>query len=56
MAIIRVYNVYYDKCMRINMHYVTFGKHNRDILVRAYTTDCLSLQRDKSNSCSYGII
>jgi len=56
MAIVRVYSVYYDKCVRINAHYITFGKHNRDILVRAYTADSLELQRDKSNGCSYGIV
>jgi len=41
MAIIRMYNVYYDECLRINTNYVTFGKHNRDILVNAYTADSL---------------
>jgi hypothetical protein len=35
-------NVYYDKCMKINMRCVTFGKHNRDIHARAYTADTVS--------------
>jgi hypothetical protein len=43
MATIRVYSVYYGTCMRINTHYIIFGKHNRDILVRAYTADSLLL-------------
>jgi hypothetical protein len=24
------------------MHYVTFGKHNRDVLIRVYTADTVS--------------
>jgi hypothetical protein len=29
------------------MHYVTFGKHNRDVLIRAYIADTV---------CSYNVI